>query len=197
MSENASRSIKKKVVASSEPLRYQLWAQISVTPGNCSAGPLRLTDSPEDKEHWPNQNFKKWFDLFRLKQTGKERRTVFQYEVLPYSPLPFPLINHFNQIKCHVVFRLVFFVLLYQNIRVNILVKHSLRGNSKQIILTFSQKCLLLTNHLLTSVHNQILTDLNLHFSRSAIFKQKSVQPWTGSFSLASWMRSVPSFPNI
>lgn len=85
-----------------------------------------------------------------LKQTGKQRRTVFQYEILPYSPLPFPLINHFNQIKCQVVFRLVLFVLLFQNISVNILVKHSPLGNSKQTILAFSQKCLLLTNHLLT-----------------------------------------------
>lgn len=121
-----------------------------------------------------------WFIQTWNKQVNK-RITVFQYEILPYSPLPFPLINHFNQIKCHIVFRLVFFVLLFQNVSVNILVKHSPRGNSKQTILVFSQKCLLLTNHLLTSVHNQILTDLNLHFPRSTVFKQKSVQPWTAA----------------
>lgn len=126
-------------------------------------------------------------------QTGKQRRTVFQYEILPYFPLPFPLINHFNQIKCHIVFRLVFFVLLFQNGSVNILVKHSPWGNSKQTILASSQKCLLLTNNLLTLVHNQILTDLNLHFSRSTVFK-----PWTGSCSLVSWrMRSTPSSKHL
>lgn len=48
----------------------------------------------------------------------------------------------------------------------------------KQTNLDF--KHLLLTNFRSTSVHNQILIDLNLHFSTSAICKQKSVQPQIG-----------------
>lgn len=95
-------------MASPQKLRHQLWGQVSMITVDCSAGRLRLIGL-RIKGTSQTKTSKSGLICSDLKQTGKQRRIVFQHEIVPYSPPPFPPINHFQSNKMSVGFR-VFFV---------------------------------------------------------------------------------------